>query len=324
MKGIKRTVVGLTLGGLLLAPSVLATEKTESSVNELKDAKNLELSKVEKETMDLLNQIAGNNDELNELDKRLDSYKLKAGDQMRSYQKNGDNIIFDTLFGSESLTDLISRTVMVNRMKTETKDRADTTITALKEVKKLKSDNETKVKELETKKEDLKKEISKLDEELKTLKAESDRKAKEAEKKRNEDLLKATEIAGQQVAQQAAPQPSQAPAANPAPGSRSYGPSQAREAFNQIVKDKGLSQWEIDGWASIITRESGWQTQIWNTAGSGAYGLPQALPGSKMASHGADYMTNPYTQLSWMYDYMSSRYGSIGGAVNFWNANHWY
>lgn len=107
-------------------------------------------------------------------------------------------------------------------------------------------------------------------------------------------------------------------------GTTSYGPSQSREAFNHIVVEKGLTQYEINGWASIIQRESGWNTTVWNAAGSGAYGLPQALPGNKMASHGDDWQTNPYTQLSWMYDYMVNRYGSIQGAVNFWNANHWY
>ena len=43
---------------------------------------------------------------------------------------------------------------------------------------------------------------------------------------------------------------------------------------------------------SSWTRESGWQL-VWNTGGSGAYGIPQALPASKMASAGADYMTDP-------------------------------
>ena len=51
----------------------------------------------------------------------------------------------------------------------------------------------------------------------------------------------------------------------------------------------------------LWTRESGWQ-MVWNTAGSGAYGIPQSLPASKMASAGADYMTNPATQIRWGLD----------------------
>lgn len=97
----------------------------------------------------------------------------------------------------------------------------------------------------------------------------------------------------------------------------------AREAFDVITAEKGIGQSEKDMWASIINQESGWNTTIANPY-SGAYGLPQALPGNKMASHGADWATNPYTQLSWMYDYMITRFGSISGAYQFKLANGWY
>lgn len=97
----------------------------------------------------------------------------------------------------------------------------------------------------------------------------------------------------------------------------------ALEAFDLICENYGVSATEKEQWSYIINRESGFNPTISNPY-SGAYGLPQALPGSKMASHGADWATNPYTQLAWMYDYMVSRYGSISGAYSFWQANHWY
>lgn len=134
----------------------------------------------------------------------------------------------------------------------------------------------------------------------------------------NEEVTTATPVYVEETT--AAPEPE---VLEPETYSSSFGPEQAREAFNQIVAEKGLSQSEISGWEMIIQRESGWNTTIANPY-SGAYGLPQSLPGNKMASHGADWQTNPYTQLAWMYDYMVNRYGSIQGAVNFWNANHWY
>ena len=56
---------------------------------------------------------------------------------------------------------------------------------------------------------------------------------------------------------------------------------------------------------------------------TGAYGIPQALPGSKMASAGADWETNPVTQIRWMAGYVS-RYGGWQGAINFWYAHGWY
>ena len=78
--------------------------------------------------------------------------------------------------------------------------------------------------------------------------------------------------------------------------------------------------------AAIVGRETAgtWSPTIYNYGGSGAYGLPQALPGHKMASAGADWRTNPLTQLRWMVGYTTSRYGSPCGALAFHNANGWY
>ncbi|MCL0330532.1 tape measure protein [Apilactobacillus xinyiensis] len=72
----------------------------------------------------------------------------------------------------------------------------------------------------------------------------------------------------------------------------------------------------------IITKESGWNPKAQNP--SGAYGLPQSLPGSKMASAGSDWRTNPITQLKWYKHYINSRYGGIGQALSFRHAHGWY
>lgn len=72
----------------------------------------------------------------------------------------------------------------------------------------------------------------------------------------------------------------------------------------------------------IISRESGWNYQAQNRS-SGAYGLCQALPGSKMATAGADWQTNPITQLRWCNSY-ASRYGGWAGAYNWWIIHHWW
>lgn len=72
----------------------------------------------------------------------------------------------------------------------------------------------------------------------------------------------------------------------------------------------------------IVTHESGWRVNATNPS-SGAYGLPQSLPGSKMASAGSDWRTNPITQLKWMKNYVG-RYGGGPGAAAFWRAHHWY
>lgn len=75
--------------------------------------------------------------------------------------------------------------------------------------------------------------------------------------------------------------------------------------------------------ASIIDVEGGWNPRAYNSS-SGAYGLPQALPGSKMASAGRDWRTNPFTQIRWMRQYTRARYGSECSALRFRMAHGWY
>lgn len=73
----------------------------------------------------------------------------------------------------------------------------------------------------------------------------------------------------------------------------------------------------------IVNHESSWNPSATNPS-SGAYGLPQSLPASKLASAGSDWRTNPITQLRWMRDYVNGRYGGANGALAFWKRNHWY
>ncbi len=73
--------------------------------------------------------------------------------------------------------------------------------------------------------------------------------------------------------------------------------------------------------AELIRRESGWDVHAQNP--SGAYGLPQALPGSKMASAGADWADNPATQIRWMVGYVQ-KYGGSCGALSFQEAHGYY
>jgi hypothetical protein len=69
--------------------------------------------------------------------------------------------------------------------------------------------------------------------------------------------------------------------------------------------------------------ESGWRVNAANPS-SGAYGIPQALPGSKMVSAGADWRTNPATQIEWGLGYIRDRYGSPCGAWGFKQSHGWY
>lgn len=90
------------------------------------------------------------------------------------------------------------------------------------------------------------------------------------------------------------------------------------------MEQAGISQSDWPYVDSIITKESQWRYQVWNTLGSGAYGFCQALPVTKMASAGDDYMTNPVTQLRWCDSYAKGRYGSWALAFDFWQSNYWW
>ncbi|MFF3844914.1 transglycosylase SLT domain-containing protein [Streptomyces sp. NPDC002328] len=75
--------------------------------------------------------------------------------------------------------------------------------------------------------------------------------------------------------------------------------------------------------SNIVDHESDWRIDAVNPS-SGAYGLFQALPAGKYSSAGADWRTNPATQIKWGLNYMNDRYGSPCDAWSFWQANNWY
>lgn len=84
--------------------------------------------------------------------------------------------------------------------------------------------------------------------------------------------------------------------------------------------------WGDDQWGCLDRlwqRESGWNHRARNPY-SGAYGIPQSLPASKMASAGADYLTNPATQIRWGLGYIKDRYGSPCGAWGHSQRTGWY
>ncbi|MEU9110267.1 transglycosylase SLT domain-containing protein [Streptomyces sp. NPDC048483] len=95
-----------------------------------------------------------------------------------------------------------------------------------------------------------------------------------------------------------------------------------------IAETQALARGMVAGdqfqcFSNIVDHESGWNYRATN-ASSGAYGLVQALPGSKMSSAGSDWQSNPATQIKWGLNYMNDRYGSPCGAWSFWQANNWY
>src|SRR5699024_3929801 len=101
-----------------------------------------------------------------------------------------------------------------------------------------------------------------------------------------------------------------------------YSGASPKAIAQELLAARGWSgQWSCLN--SLWARESGWNPHAQNPS-SGAYGIPQALPGSKMASAGADWRTNPATQITWGLNYIAGRYGSPCGAWGHSQSVGWY
>jgi hypothetical protein len=133
--------------------------------------------------------------------------------------------------------------------------------------------------------------------------------------------LAAKKAAAAAAAQTQAAQPSQA-ATDPetsVPAS-SGSPQQIAEA---MLGSFGWSSSQFSCLDPLWAHESGWSVSAYN-AGSGAFGIPQALPGSKMASAGPDWQTDAATQIKWGLEYIKGTYGSPCGAWTHEEATGWY
>jgi hypothetical protein len=100
-------------------------------------------------------------------------------------------------------------------------------------------------------------------------------------------------------------------------------PSDPRDIAMSMLADHGWSKDEFSCLDQLYYHESNWDPSAQNPS-SGAYGIPQSLPGDKMAEYGSDWQSNPETQLEWGLAYIQDRYGSPCGAWSFWTANNWY
>jgi len=97
-----------------------------------------------------------------------------------------------------------------------------------------------------------------------------------------------------------------------------------RDIARQIMVNKySWGEDQFSCYNNIIMRESKWIVSADNPHSS-AYGIPQALPGKKMAAFGADWRTNPATQIRWGLDYVHDRYGTPCGAWSFKRGHGWY
>ena len=139
------------------------------------------------------------------------------------------------------------------------------------------------------------------EEEAKKAQEEAERKAKE-----EEEAKKAQEEA-QRVA---------ASVSNDVASLQSY-------AHDLVINTYGWTENDYSSLVSLWNRESGWKVTAGNRS-SGAYGIPQSLPGNKMASEGSDWETNGQTQIRWGLKYILNTYGSPSAAWNHFCNVGWY
>ncbi|MDR1999863.1 MAG: ubiquitin-like domain-containing protein [Frankiaceae bacterium] len=114
--------------------------------------------------------------------------------------------------------------------------------------------------------------------------------------------------------------PSSAPPAPASSGDNS--PAGAQATAQSMLADRGWGADQFSCLVSLWNKESGWRVGASNP--SGAYGIPQALPGSKMGAYGSDWQTNAATQIAWGLSYIASRYGTPCGAWSSWQSQGWY
>jgi hypothetical protein len=144
--------------------------------------------------------------------------------------------------------------------------------------------------------------------------AQARRAAARREARRRAAARRAAELAAARQAQQPAERSASAPAAP------SGSPQQIAAG---MLGSFGWSSGEFGCLQSLWNAESGWNPSASNPI-SGAYGIPQALPGSKMASAGPDWQTNPATQIKWGLGYIQQVYGSPCAAWSHEQSTGWY
>lgn len=164
-----------------------------------------------------------------------------------------------------------------------------------------------------------------LRENLKEAKAKKKAEEEAARKKAEEEARKKAEAeaaaaaaaeASNNSSSNTAPAPAPAPAVSVDPGS-------AQAIAYDMVRSRGWGDAEFNCLVALWNKESGWRVNAMNPY-SGAYGIPQALPGNKMATAGADWQTSAATQITWGLGYIQGRYGTPCGAWGHSQAVGWY
>ncbi|MFJ8893517.1 hypothetical protein ACIRCZ_02920 [Leifsonia sp. NPDC102414] len=135
--------------------------------------------------------------------------------------------------------------------------------------------------------------------------------------------IDSTKAASDALAAAAAEADRQAAAAAAAALANANTPDGAKSVARSQLAQHGWGDDQFSCLSNLWQKESGWNYQAYN-AGSGATGIPQALPGNKMASAGSDWQSNAATQIAWGLDYISRSYGTPCSAWSHSQSVNWY
>jgi hypothetical protein len=147
--------------------------------------------------------------------------------------------------------------------------------------------------------------------------------AEEAARKAAEEKARREAAAAKEAAEAAARDAERKAAAERAARAAERAAADPRSAAREMLGEFGWSDDQFGCLDSLWTRESNWDHRAENPS-SGAFGIPQSLPGDKMASAGTDWRTNPLTQIAWGLGYIRDVYGSPCGAWGHSQSTGWY
>ncbi len=342
---IKKSIMLFTLSGCMLVAPLNASTVDELSDQEVelsKEQENLQaqISDVTddivkyQEQIDTLNsQIKDNKAEIKQLnsdkkktEKKIEQSKSALGDSLIVMQKvNNSNAMASYMFGDDENDNYFLKaenaSIVADSINGDVSTflkEIDELSDEIDEIEKLQTENKNNKIELQEEidkqtaiEDDLNEQLAAVDSDLLDVQTTKSQAEAEAEAEAQAEELSSTE------------------ATSSSGGSTSSSSSSTVYTGNvsaqkqAIMSAAGISSSDYTYVDYIVTKESGWNSTATNAV-SGAYGLCQSLPGSKMASAGSDWQTNAVTQMKWCDSYATSRYGSWASAYSFWIANNWW
>ena len=145
----------------------------------------------------------------------------------------------------------------------------------------------------------------------------------EARRKAEEEAQRAREEAERKAQEEAERKAREEEAARAAISSNQSVAALQEYARDLVINSYGWTNDDFIALVNLWNKESGWNISCYNSS-SGAYGIPQSLPGNKMATEGDDWQYNGETQIRWGLKYIQGRYGSPSGAWSHFLSHNWY